>query len=48
MGVSVPLPLLIRYSSTYPFKIILGSLKAGLVLGKCIVTCCRYLRYPIL
>ena len=48
MGVSVPLPLLIRYSSTYPFKIILGSLKVGLVLGKCIVTRCRYLRFPIL
>ena len=48
MGVSVPLPLLVHHSPTYPFKITLGSLKVGLVLGECIVMCCRYLRYPIL
>ena len=48
MGVLVPLPLLVHHSPTYPFKITLGSLKVSLVLGECIVMCCRYLRYPIL
>ena len=47
MGVSVPLPLLVHHSPTYPFKITLGSLKVGLVLGECIVMCCCYLRYSI-
>ena len=48
MGVLVPLPLLDHHSPTYPFKITLGSLKVGLVLGECIVMYCRYLRCSIL
>ena len=31
-----------------PLKSSQVLLKVGLVLGKCIVTCCRYLRFPIL
>ena len=49
MGELVPLPLLVHHFPTYPFKSPwVLFLKVGLVLGKCIVMYCRYLRCSIL
>ena len=48
MGELVPLPLLVHHFPTYPFKSPWVLLKVGLVLGKCIVMYCRYLRCSIL